>query len=179
MRPDDTARGTRDGITIRRPTVHDGPRIHRLVREGGGLDDNSRYLYLLMAGDFAATCRVADGPDGADGPLLGFVMGYRPPERPDAAFVWQVAVAPAGRGKGLGSKLLDAFIAGAEGARFLEATVTPSNTASRRLFERFARRREVPCVIEPGFAADLFRGAGPETHTHEREDLFRIGPLRS
>lgn len=160
-------------ISLRRATLADGPRIEALVREGGGLDRNSAYLYLIMCRDFGETCWVAEGPRGAAGPLLGFVMGYRPPKRPEAAFVWQVAVSPAARGQGLAGRLLDAFVAGAEGASVLEATVTPSNTASRRLFEGFARRHDARLAIEPDLPAELFADG------HEREDRFRIGPLRS
>ena len=55
-------------------------RVWRLVVEGGGLDANSPYLYLVMCSDFADTCRVAYDGDA----LVGFVVGYHPPTRPDA-----------------------------------------------------------------------------------------------
>ncbi len=162
----------RDGLTIRRPTVEDGPAVWRLVVEGGGLDPNSPYLYLVMCSDFADTCRVAYAGDD----LVGFVVGYHPPTRPDAYFVWQVASAPAARGKGLGKRLIRAVL-NDTGARWLEATVTPSNAASRRLFASVARSLEAPLEWSDGFAADLFPTAGDAPH--EREDRLRIGPLRS
>jgi len=70
--------------------------------------------------------------------------------------------------------MLDGLVARDELAdvRFLEATVTPSNEASHRLFNAFAGRFGARCEVSPFFAADLFAEAD-----HEAEDLYRIGPL--
>lgn len=160
-------------MVIRQPTARDGAAVHRLIAEVGDLEQNTCYAYLLLCSHFASTSLVAE--DG--GRLLGCVLGYRPPSSPDAMFVWQVGVHPDARGRGLGTSLLTSFVAqpAFEGARFLEATVGTSNTASRALFERFAARLEVPCSISTGYPAALF-GEGA---SHEDEDLFRIGPIRS
>jgi L-2,4-diaminobutyric acid acetyltransferase len=57
------------------------------------------------------------------------------------------------------------------GHRFMEATVTPGNTASTRMFESFARARGCPLERTPLFGDEHL----PEGH--EPEHLFRIGPL--
>lgn len=148
--------------------------MHRLVAESGVLDQNSTYAYLLMATEFADTSIVAD----RDGQLFGFVMGYHPPARPQALFVWQVVVTPAAQGTGLGAAMLDTLIERVRRERHghpvtLEATVAPSNSASRALFGGFARRHGVPVTELPWFGAELLDA----DQLHEEEPLLRIGPI--
>jgi L-2,4-diaminobutyric acid acetyltransferase len=59
-----------------------------------------------------------------------------------------------------------------EDARYLEATVTPSNRPSAALFRALARDLGSPCTITKGFPSEAFPG-----ESHEAERLFRIGPL--
>lgn len=143
----------------------------RLVKENGVLEPNSPYCYLLLAEHFSDTCVMVDGPDGRP---VAFVAGYVPPRMTDTVFVWQIGVAPSERGAGLGSRVLDALLEapGCAGIRYLQATVTPSNAASEKLFRAFARRHEAPCEVPDAFGEDLFPGAN-----HEAERVFRIGPL--
>jgi L-2,4-diaminobutyric acid acetyltransferase len=155
---------------IREPGVQDAASVWQLVRESGVLDLNSPYAYLLLCSDFAPTSVVAE----TAGRIEGFVGAYRPPPRPESVFVWQVVTAREAQGRGLGSRLLDAVLArpACRGARFLEATVTPSNRPSWALFRGLARRRGVPFAEEPAFGTELF--PGPD---HEAEVRVRIGPL--
>jgi L-2,4-diaminobutyric acid acetyltransferase len=149
-----------------RPT--DGAAMWPLVGEMGGLEQNSAYFYVLFCTDFADTCVVAE----LDGELAGFVLGHRPPARPDSVFVWQVGVAPWMRRQGLAGRLLEALLAQQRPpARWLEATVSPDNTASRSLFRALARRHDTPCDERLFMDATLF------PVSHDAEDLFRIGPL--
>ncbi|MGE4220112.1 MAG: diaminobutyrate acetyltransferase [Alphaproteobacteria bacterium] len=164
----------RDGVLLRRPLRADGAAIWKLVRDGGTLDLNSPYAYLLVATDFADTSLIAE----RGGEAVGFVAAYRPPPRPDTLFVWQVGVAPAARGQGLAGRMLAALAdeaAGRRGVRWLEATVTPSNAASDALFRSFARRRGLACAVGDGFAAADFPDTDPK---HEAERHYRIGPLK-
>lgn len=156
-------------MILRLPTARDAAPLWRLIERVGGLERNSCYAYVLLCSDFRDTCVVAE----SGGDLVGFVLGYRPPSRPEEVFVWQVGVAAEARGTGLGGKLLDQLIEnpGCAGIRYVTATVSPDNDASRNLFRGLARRRAAPFEIGPGFPADLF--AGP----HEPEELVRIGPL--
>ena len=161
---------------MRSPDVTDAAAMHRLVREDGGLDLNSVYCYLLICSHFAGTSLVAEGQAG----LAGFVAAYRQPAQPETLFVWQIGVAAGRRRQGIGRRLLRALWAlpACRGARFLEATVTPSNLASRGLFVEFAREREAAFRTEPGFSGELFGAAPVGERPHEPEERFRIGPLR-
>jgi len=159
-------------IEIRHPLETDAAPLWQLIGEMGGLERNTCYAYVLLCTHFAAGSLVAV----QDGQLVGCVLGYLPPSQPDAMFVWQIGVRAEARGHGLATKLLDRFsgLPTYEECRFLETTVATTNQASRALFRGFARRCGVPCEEGPGFPAVLFL---PESH--EDEDLFRIGPLRS
>lgn len=154
---------------LRAPRVDDAAAIWQVVRRDAQLDANAPYAYLLLCSHFAGTGLVAEDASG----LVGFVLGYAIPERPDVLFVWQVAVAPSHRGRGLGGRMLDALLArpACRAARALEATVTPGNRASRSLFAAFARRAGAELREAPGFSADLF----PAAHGEER--LLHVAPL--
>lgn len=148
--------------------------MHDVATATGVLDVNSTYAYLLFATDFAATSIVAD----VDGELRGFITGYHPPDRPEVLFVWQVAAAPATQGTGLASAMLDHLVHRVRSDRHgrpiaVEATVTPSNTASRAFFGAFARRHGVPLIEQPYFTAELLDRDGD----HEDEPILRIGPI--
>ncbi|MER5492756.1 diaminobutyrate acetyltransferase [Streptomyces sp. NPDC002454] len=165
------------GLRIDRPEVADGAALWRIARDTRTLDLNSSYSYLLWCRDFADTSVVARDEAGR---TVGFVTGYIRPARPDTLVVWQVAVDAAHRGRGLAAALLDGLVArvGAHRApapvalNRVEATVTPGNTASERLFTSFAERHRVPLTREVLFAAGAFPGGD-----HAPEVLHRIGPL--
>lgn len=155
---------------LRSPTVADAPWIWRLVRESAVLDTNSCYLYLLLCRDFADTCVVAESESG----LAGFVTAYRPPESPEILFVWQVAVSPIARRHGLALRMLNHLVDHCDQPLIsaIEATVAPSNRASRGLFERLAKQRGATLSETPGFeATDFLFGS------HEAEPRIRVGPL--
>ncbi len=139
------------------------------MRASDALDVNSPYAYLLLCSDFAETSLIAE----CAGEIVGFVGAYQPPTRHTAIFVWQILVAETGRGRGLGTRMLTALLdsVAPRGVRFLEATVTQSNVASRSLFEGFARNHGVSFHEELAFSADLF----PDDH--EPEIRLIIGPF--
>lgn len=155
---------------LRAPSPTDGAAMWRLVRDSGTLDVNSPYCYLMLAKRFARTSVVAEEA----GEPVGFVAGYRPPDTPEALFVWQIGVNASQRGKRLGTEMLRWLIERTRphGVTHLEATVTPSNTASKRLFHGVARAYGARCEETPWLAAGDFPDAG-----HEPEHLLRIGPL--
>ena len=157
-------------LRISKPEVARGADIHRLVAACQPLDLNSRYAYLLLCEHFADTCALAREGDR----VVGFVSAYRPPQRDDTIFVWQVAVDTGMRGRGLAGAMLREVLArdAVRDCRYLETTVSPSNTASRRLFHGLARRLDAALTESPLFAQDAF---GEEDH--ECEMLIRIGPF--
>ncbi|MER7622128.1 diaminobutyrate acetyltransferase [Streptomyces sp. NPDC126503] len=170
------------GVTIGPARPEDGAALWRLARDAGGLDLNSPYSYLLWCRDFAGTTAVARDRSGRP---VGFVTGYLRPGAPETLFVWQVAVDASHRGTGTAGALLDALtarVAAERGLNRLEATVTPGNTPSDRLFRSYARRHGAAVTREVLFPAEAFPGASAPHGTsaasgHEPEVLYRIGPL--
>lgn len=172
MTPPKTASAASEATTVvRGATVDDAAAVWALVDADDALDLNSPYAYLLGFHHHAATSVVAEDT----GKVVGFVLAYRPPEQLDTVFVWQVGVAPSHRRQGLGKKLLHGVLRqpGCEEVRFMEATVTPSNEASKALFGGIARDLDAEFEIGECFRSDQF----PTGHDHEREDLIRIGPF--
>lgn len=141
----------------------------RIARDSQTLDLNSPYSYLLWCRDFAGTSVIARDADGA----CGFITGYSRPPSAGTVFVWQIAVDRRLRGRGLARRMLNhlADRMAAQGRRYLEATVTPDNIASDRLFASFARDRGCGLERRALFAREQFPVG------HEPEELLRIGPL--
>jgi L-2,4-diaminobutyric acid acetyltransferase len=138
---------------------------------------NSAYAYFLVCDHFRTTSVIAEN---ADGQVLGAVTAYVKPEDPDTLFVWQVAVHAYARGQGLGKRMLSKIAGRPAASRCsrLETTISPSNTASRRLFTSWAESRG--CSVEETSyleAADFGAGAGEDAH--EAECLFRMYPLHA
>lgn len=158
-------------IQFRKPSKADGAAVWQLVHDVGVLDSNSSYLYLLLCHEFADTCIVAHEGDT----LVGMVVGLTLPTKPDTYFLWQVGVMSQARGKGLAGAMTKRILKRAELAhlRYLETTVTPSNAASRRFFEKLATSLNTELVISEGYPAEVF----PPNRNHESEELIRIGPF--
>jgi L-2,4-diaminobutyric acid acetyltransferase len=158
---------------MRAPVRADGAAIHALVAACPPLDLNSVYAYLLLCEHFSATCIVAESVNGE---IDGFVSAYRPPERPDVLFVWQVAVHGRARGQGLAvdmlAQLLQRLAQRKSRPSGIETTVGPDNAASRRSFQKLARLYGATVREQALFEAHLF-GDG----AHEDERLLQIGPL--
>jgi L-2,4-diaminobutyric acid acetyltransferase len=154
-------------MELTRPEIGDGIAMHEVATAAGGLDVNAPYTYVLWARDFADTTVVAR--DG--GGVVAYCTGFRRPTDPDTLFVWQVAVAPSHRRRGLGHQMLDALVDRVSEVSAVEATVTADNAASLAMFGAFARRRGAELTVSPLFTSDDLGGA------HEAEDLLRIGPL--
>jgi L-2,4-diaminobutyric acid acetyltransferase len=135
----------------------------------GAVDSNSPYSYLMLCEYFPDTCAVAS----VDDRLVGFATGFRLPVDADTLFIWQIATNASARGLGVASALLDHLVdtPTVPRTRYLEATVTPDNAASLRLFRSFADRHDAPCAESLLFAASDF----PTPHAPEHQ--LRIGPF--
>ncbi|WP_241249244.1 diaminobutyrate acetyltransferase [Rhodococcus sp. X156] len=138
-----------------------------IARDSQVLDVNSSYAYVLWGRDFSGTSIVALDHDR----VVGFVTGYRRPDRQDTLFVWQVAVDADQRGKGVAGRMLDGVLdrLATAGVVRLETTISPDNEASQALFTALARRRGVPISTEELFRPEHF----PDSH--EAEDLYTVG----
>lgn len=156
-------------IIFRSANAADGAQMWKFVHEVGVLEQNPSYAYILLCQHFGDTCLVAE----RSGEMVGFVLAYVPPRQPDTVFVWQVGVSRQVRGRGVGIKLLRHLLTrdGCRNVSYVEASVTPSNTASQNLFRAFARQSRTSCRRLPFFPSEFF----PEPH--EPEHLYRIGPI--
>ncbi len=163
-----TANADRVALRYRLARAEDGPILWELARSNG-LDENSPYAYLLWTEYFAETTVVATTVD--DDTPVGFVTAFHPPSDDRTVFVWQIGVDAGHRRRGIAGDLLDSLVQRC-GATHLEATVTPTNTASETLFRRFGARHDAPVTTDELFGVHLFPPG------HEAEVLFRIGPLR-
>lgn len=135
------------------------------------MDLNSSYSYLLWCKHFSETSVVVKENDT----VVGFVSGFIPPSSENVLFIWQVAVAETERKQGLATRMIEHILErNACGAvEFIEATVSPSNSPSQKLFKGIAEKRGVPYRIASCFEKEDF--PDPE---HEEENTYRIGPLK-
>ena len=154
---------TETPITLRIPTKEDGSDVWSLVQECKPLDENSMYCNVLQCDHFADTCVLAE----MDGELAGWISGYILPDDPETLFVWQVAVSPIARGRGLGRKMLAELISRdvCDGVTRLQTTITKENDASWGLFNSFADRAGGDLNSKAHFKADAhFNGTAKTEH---------------
>jgi L-2,4-diaminobutyric acid acetyltransferase len=164
--PEEAPTGT---LIFRQPERRDGAVLHDLIAACPPLDLNSRYAYLLVCEHFADTSVIVE----QEGVMVGAITAYIPPSQPDTLFVWQVAVSEQMRGRKLASRMLEHLLTHCiklRCLRWMEATISPSNEASRNLFIQFAARHDVGVTTTALFTARDF-GSG----NHEEEQLYRIG----
>jgi len=158
-------------VRVRRPRPSDGNAVWQLVRQAQSSELGGRHVLRALVQHFADTSLVAE----VEGKLVGFVGGYRPPTNLSSMSIWQIDVETSLHRQGLGTALLHALIQcpGCAGVEYLEATVGSSNLAAKRLFEGFAGDLNATCELIADSSPRLL-----ESIAHEREDLFRIGPIR-
>ena len=166
-----------DSLNLRfsRPTSRDGYPLHELVAACPPLDPNSVYCNLLQCHHFSATSVKVEAVDGQGNvELVGFVSGYRPPERSDVLFVWQVAVSSKARGMNLGVRMIRSILErkSSSGIDTVHTTITPDNAASWGLFKKLAR--ELGCDYQDEV---LFRREDHFGGQHDDEVLMTIGPF--
>jgi len=160
----------RKKLTIRNPKATDAISVHNLIRTSAFVDDNSPYLYLLVCSHFAQTSVVAE----RNGETVGVITGYIPPTQPDTLFVWQVAVDPMMRRRGLARSMLKAMILGdaCKDVSYIDTSVTEDNGASRKLFTSFAAKLDCPLK-----ESVLFDRREHFLNLHDSEHLLRLGPF--
>lgn len=160
-----------DRLKLRKPGLDDGARISALIESCKPLDTNSTYCYLLLCRDFADTCVVAE----EGGEIVAFLSGYRPPDRWDVFFIWQIAVDVDSRNRGIAKRMLFDVLnrPSTRDCRYIETTISPSNEASKRLFRGLAQELDAHCDV-----SDCFSESDFGDFDHEAECLFNIGPFK-
>ena len=118
-----------DGLLFRRPTEADHAVIVRQVDEWWGGRRLHDILPRLWFQHFTGTSWVVEDEGGR---LVGFLVGFISPDRPDEAYVHMVGTNPNHRMKGLGRALYEHFFddARARGARRVGAITWPGNRIS-------------------------------------------------
>lgn len=116
-------------ILVRRPTEADHPRIVGQIDDWWGGRKLHQLLPRLWFQHFAGTSWVAED---ADGRVIGFLVGFISPDRPDEAYVHMIATSPSRRLAGLGRTLYERFFEDvqARGARRVTAITWPGNRVS-------------------------------------------------
>jgi len=104
---------TNAGVGLRHPTEDDQPRIAGLVDEWFSGQRVRHLVGRSWFRHFGSTSWLA--VDDAGRPI-GFLLGYRSPDRPTEAVVHLVGVDPNHRRHGIGRTLVDAFVGDAERA---------------------------------------------------------------
>jgi L-2,4-diaminobutyric acid acetyltransferase len=162
-------------LELNQPTSEDGPALYHLIERCPPLDPNSRYCNLLQCAHFGDTSVLAwSNWQGPEQLLVGSVTGYIPPQQPTVLFIWQVAVAVEGRGKGLAKSMLMNLLKrpACREVQFIETTITLDNQASWGLFRSLAR--DLKCGCEE---AHFFDQQQHFDGQHQSEFLCRIGPF--
>lgn len=157
-------------VLLRSTEAEDAAGIYDLIVRSAPLERNSRYAYMLLTHYFGRTCVAAT----LEGRIVGACTAFVPPEREDTIFIWQIAVDESVRQLGLGLAMIRHLLKRkcCRDVKYVEATVTQSNAASRRLFESLAQGLNAAFEERVLFCSALF---GPDRH--EDETGFRIGPL--
>jgi ribosomal protein S18 acetylase RimI-like enzyme len=120
---------TDDDIRFRRPVEADHPRLIGQVDDWWGGRKLHQILPRLWFQHFNGTSWVAED---ADGRVIGFLVGFISPDRPDQAYIHMVGTSPNHRRSGLGRRLYERFFedARARGARTVTAVTWPGNRIS-------------------------------------------------
>lgn len=157
-------------LKLSKPEKKNAKDIYELVKSTKVLDINSEYLYLLQSSHFQDTCSVAL----FENKVLGFVSGYKIPNKPNTLFIWQVAVDERIRGQDLARKLMMNILKRKENIdlEYINTTVSPSNKASIRAFEKISKKLKTEMVSKTFFEKDDF------INQHEEEVLYEIGPFK-
>lgn len=144
--------------------------MYEIAENSKVLDVNSDYCYLMWSTYFANSSIVATD----NHQVIGFISGFTPPEDDETLFIWQIAVDENYRGNGLATRMIHALIdkMKSRNIQYIEATVTPSNTPSNKLFSSLAIKMEANYTITRCFEQEDF----PD-NTTEEEFLYRIGPI--
>jgi ribosomal protein S18 acetylase RimI-like enzyme len=118
-----------DEFRFRRPTEADHAEIVRQVDEWWGGRRLHDILPRLWFQHFTGTSWVVED---ASGRLVGFLVGFISPDRPDEAYIHMVGTGPNHRRSGLGRALYERFYEDARGAgaRRVSAITWPGNRVS-------------------------------------------------
>jgi len=116
-------------VRLRRPTPDDHAVVVARVDEWWGGRKLRALLPRLWFEHFSGTSWIAEG---ADGRIVGFLVGFLSPDHPGTAYVHMIAADPNRRRDGLGRRLYEQFFEDvrARGIREVRAVTWPGNRIS-------------------------------------------------
>ena len=122
-----------DPVSIRPVTGSDAELLRALAAACPPLDVHTPYTYWVLTRMFPGSCFIAFSGDTPVGFVTSVVADGK-------AFLWQVGVLPAARGRGLSAALINAVSdhARTSGITAVETTVAPGNAASLAAFRSYA-----------------------------------------
>lgn len=156
-----------DTVFLKNPTKDDAKIIFNLVKNSPPLDLNSLYSYAVIGEYFGKTSALAL----YDNDIIGFISAFKSLDKKNRLFVWQVVVDAKARGKKVATKMLDFIVENNPEIEKIETTINPSNTASFKLFESFAKSRGGELESESVF---LDEGCFEGGHESEIKYIFTI-----
>ena len=120
-----------DELRFRRPIEADHPVLVGQVDDWWGGRKMHELLPRLWFQHFTGTSWVAED---AEGRLVGFLVGFVSPDRPDEAYIHMVGTSPNHRRTGLGRRLYERFFEDMRGlgVRRVRAVTWPGNQVSVR-----------------------------------------------
>lgn len=168
--PDRSYTTSANDADISAPVAEDAAEVHALIAACPPLDTNSLYANLIQCTHFAGHCAVAR----IDGKIVGWISGHHPPAEKGSYFLWQVAVHPDARGKGLARRMLADILARPEqsGVSRIRTSITRANEASWALFRNVSAWLSAPLREELWFDRDRHFGGQCAS-----EFLITIGPF--
>ena len=155
-------------IKITHPRKEDGISVAELIKRCPPLDLNSTYHYLIQSHYFSKTCSIAFD----NKKVVAFVSGFINSSKNNSLFIWQVAIDENYRGKELGIELIEFILNQNKNLDSIETTVTETNLASRRMFEKFCEKYQIKLSEQT-----LFNKEQDFSNEHDSEILLKIGPL--
>lgn len=153
-----------DGITFRRPTEADYPRISRVMDDWWGGRSIAVLLPRLWLQHFTSTSWLAESHDGG---LAGFLVGFMSPDQSDTAYCHFIGTNPNLRKRGLGRALYERFFADARAAGRTRVTAItwPANHLS------LAFHRAMGFEVQAGGGSqNLYGTPAQPAYDFERED---------
>jgi ribosomal protein S18 acetylase RimI-like enzyme len=162
--PDDV--GESGGLTFRRPTAADHPRIVDVIDEWWDGRNMRRLLPRLWLEHFSGTSWIAERDGGR---LAGFIVAFVSQDDPTTGYVHMIAAEPGRRRRGLGRSLYErAFTDLAErGAKRVVAVTWPGNRTS------VAFHRAIGFHIDDGPGTQRLYGT-PAHPDHDGQDEDRV-----
>lgn len=133
-------------IHLRPTTIVDGLPVFNLVNSCPEISVKPALSYFSLCGDFSHTSIVAELGER----ILGFVGGYRPPERENTLVVTVIAVDEGVRKMGLASEMLSDLLSrlSTVGVVNLEVVSAKSNKAAKAVIDGYAEKNSLECNTE-------------------------------